>query len=374
MRLQRCPILIVLTQVVILQRPASSFLLNRGFSANSIQRCQHRQHPSSAVGPHALATFDDVNVTDSDTDVTKYKKSSPGWTEHPIKYGIPFDKLKVGQRLRGKVMEKSFHQGATGPKIFFNCGVGRIGSANRWRSVNGMLRLGGGGKSAYARSRVKDLANKGIMDLYVHKIRTDSGQLEVVLSLDNLEKQLTFEEERMPASSLMVGDEMEGRIVKLRPYGALVDVGANRMGMLHCRKVGKLLGKGIYSVGDMEGAGMGRGATVSVAVESNTSKRLFFDFTPGFKQNVKERKEEKRVENVEKKAARERLDASLVFGEQVKGEIVDIKPYGCILQLGENRRGLLHIQTVADAHGKYFAREQGLEVDYPQVCSLTLIL
>jgi predicted RNA-binding protein with RPS1 domain len=102
---------------------------------------------------------------------------------------------------------------------------------------------------------------------------------------------------KVSVSSLKPGQEVVGEINKLAPYGALVDVGANRDGLLHIQKVADLYGSYIDKEKGLVKAGLERGARIRVQVESNEKKRLFLDFTPA----VKEEAEKDRIERQEQK-------------------------------------------------------------------------
>ena len=47
-------------------------------------------------------------------------------------------------------------------------------------------------------------------------------------------------------------------------------------------------------------------------------------------------------------------------GDELIGSVVDVRPYGCIVHVGANRKGLLHIQKMADLFGRFIAKEQGI--------------
>lgn len=47
-------------------------------------------------------------------------------------------------------------------------------------------------------------------------------------------------------------------------------------------------------------------------------------------------------------------------GDELTGTILEVRPYGCIVHVGANRKGLLHIKMIAQLNGKYIAKEQGI--------------
>lgn len=109
------------------------------------------------------------------------------------------------------------------------------------------------------------------------RVQLECGRLEVCLLPEEVEKYQG--KPKIPVSSLQVGQVVEGRVFKLRPYGVIVDIGANRNALLHIRKVAKLYGKYIDEEKGLYEAGLERGARVRLAIESMDDKRLFLDFT-----------------------------------------------------------------------------------------------
>ena len=207
--------------------------------------------------------------------------------------------LSVGEKLLGRKVDGcDLLDGKTGPKVFFECGVGRVDPQGRWHIVNGMLRLGRqGARKSVTAKRVKRLTDK-VVDLYVTRIDTATGKLEVTTSAE-LAEEASQGKPKVPASSLKVGTELVGTVVRVEDYGVLVDVGANRLGLLHIQTVADLLGKYIDKARGLALAGLERGAQISVAVSSNEKKRLFLDFTTATKNEAhqqKFREEEERAQ------------------------------------------------------------------------------
>ena len=207
--------------------------------------------------------------------------------------------LSVGEKLLGRKVDGcDLLDGKTGPKVFFECGVGRVDPQGRWHIVNGMLRLGRqGARKSVTAKRVKRLTDK-VVDLYVTRIDTATGKLEVTTSAE-LAEEASQGKPKVPASSLKVGTELVGTVVRVEDYGVLVDVGANRLGLLHIQTVADLLGKYIDKARGLALAGLERGAQISVAVSSNEKKRLFLDFTTATKNEAhqqKLREEEERAQ------------------------------------------------------------------------------
>lgn len=223
--------------------------------------------------------------------------------------------LKIGDKLLGRKLDGcDLLEAKTGPKIFFECGVGRVDLKGKWHIVNGMLRLGRrGARRSVTKKRVGRMTGK-IVELYVSRIDTSAGRLEVTTSQEQAEEAAASGEKKIPASSLEVGDELVGTVVKVEDYGVFVDVGANRLGLMHIQRVADLFDRYIKESEGLAEAGLERGAKIRVAVVSNEKKRLFLDFTPDVKEDAdaerkeQQRKREEEEEKKAKKAASKKVD------------------------------------------------------------------
>ena len=230
--------------------------------------------------------------------------------------------LAIGQKLLGRKIEgRELVEGKTGPKIWFECGIGRIDGRGDWQMVNGMLRLGRrGARKSVTKKRIARMTDK-VVDLYVSKVDEARGLLEVTTSLEQA-GEIAGRDKKIPASSLEKGRELVGQVVKLEPFGAIVDIGANRNGLLHIQRVADLFGKYIDKEEGLVESGLERGAKIRVAILSNEKKRLFLDFTSDVKEdaNAKRKQEEQAkddkivAEKVDKKENGDDVYASVSDG------------------------------------------------------------
>ncbi len=125
--------------------------------------------------------------------------------------------------------------------------------------VSGMYRVAKNyAKPKVVKKKVQRLTGKEV-ELYVSKIRSSQGKLEVCASLEEFEREMEKVEsngEIVSASTLKVGEEVVGKVVDVRPYGVMVDVGANRKGLLHIQTVADLYGRFINKDAGLIEAGL----------------------------------------------------------------------------------------------------------------------
>ncbi|CAJ1966662.1 unnamed protein product [Cylindrotheca closterium] len=252
----------------------------QGNAAFGLMICGGKQQPkrsiTSSIGMSTHQSIADIAENEADPESSrtscfwKGKGEESKWEER-----IRIEDLYVGQQLSGHVVE-DFLDGRTGPKLFFECGVGRT-SNSKWSIVHGMLRLPKS-KSSVAIKRAARLRRKKACELYVSRIQLECSRFEVCTTRDEAEKIYNMEKKR-PISSLHVGEEVTGVVSKLLPYGAMVDVGANRLGLLHISTVAELNNKYIDKEKGLEAAGLERGANVRLSVASIEKRRLSLQFT-----------------------------------------------------------------------------------------------
>jgi predicted RNA-binding protein with RPS1 domain len=189
----------------------------------------------------------------------------------------------VGQKLKGTVVQELL-DGKTGPKLFLEVGAGRTDSRGKWTIVFGMARLSRG-KDSVIRKRASRLRTKESIDVWVSRVQKDCGRLEVCLGEEELVKYLA--KPKRNVSTLQEGEEVIGKVVRVENYGVVIDVGANRPGLLHILKVRSLYGKYVDGEKGLIDVGLGRGARVRLCVELVKKRRLSLDFTDDVKDEAK---------------------------------------------------------------------------------------
>lgn len=241
---------------------------------------------ASATPPAKKIVFSDDNR--ATTNLSEQPQPcfwKPSWKGGKWQRRIHLDDLKVGQKLQGSFVQELL-DGKTGPKLFFEVGVGRTDSKGQWSIVNGMLRLERA-KQSVVRKRAARLRQKEFVDLWVSRVQAGCGRLEVCLDEEKVQK---YQQDgtKIPVSSLARGKEVQGRVMRILPYGVMVDVGANRLGLLHIRRVRELYGKYIDKEQGLIDAGLEKGAQVRLSVDNVNKRRLSLDFTEDVKGEAKE--------------------------------------------------------------------------------------
>lgn len=148
-----------------------------------------------------------------------------------------------------------------------------------------MVRLGKRGiKASIVRKKLlKNIPPESLIEVYVSKIRVEEGTFEVCLNREEaLEIGASPFKRRtlISASTLQIGDELNGIVNNVTPYGVFVDVNANRNGLLHISKVAKQRDAYVAKEDGLKALGLGRGSPINVIVVSNERKRLELDLAP----------------------------------------------------------------------------------------------
>eukprot|EP00545_Synedropsis_sp_CCMP1620_P012258 CAMPEP_0119007944 /NCGR_PEP_ID=MMETSP1176-20130426/3351_1 /TAXON_ID=265551 /ORGANISM="Synedropsis recta cf, Strain CCMP1620" /LENGTH=361 /DNA_ID=CAMNT_0006960181 /DNA_START=137 /DNA_END=1222 /DNA_ORIENTATION=- len=252
----------------------------------AFQPLPSKSHQQSRTSFSRLSSASAETIEESEETITAPKtcfwKSPIGsWEQR-----ISFETLEVGQELRGVVFQELL-DGKTGPKVFLDCGVGRIDANGDWQIVTGMHRIRDRKKSVIGKKVSRLRTKQGGAQLWVSRVYAPSYQFEVVAR----EEQVPLPSEpRVPASSLEVDQELVGTVVRVASYGVLVDVGANRNGLLHIQRVADLFERYIDKEEGLIEAGLEKGAKIRVTVASNEKKKLFLDFPDDVKADSKEDK------------------------------------------------------------------------------------
>ncbi|CAB9515134.1 Domain protein [Seminavis robusta] len=286
---------IVPTHNAIVPNLPQSFRQRPSFTWQLVSSCATASTTDTGSEDTASAVDDDFKPSFYDTkEVNKWGK--PVWKERK-----QLSEVQLGERLEGYVVQ-TYLEGATGPKVYLECGVGRYNPQRKtWKMVNAMLRLGRkGAKESVTRKRLARLRNKKNFECFVSRVLLDNGHLEVVLNEYDVPES---QNDPVSVSSLKPGQELVGTVQRVVPYGVFVDVGANRPGLLHIQKVADLYGVYIDKDKGLEEAGLERGAKIKVRVDTNEKKRLFLDFTADVKEEAARERQEKEKQKKARKSS-----------------------------------------------------------------------
>ena len=202
--------------------------------------------------------------------------------------------------------------------VFLDCGIGRLDSKRNWQIVTTMLRLGGTGmKESVIQKKVAKLKKKtpGVQ-VFVSKIYNMSSRVEVVTDETALS---TPTKVMMSVGALKKNQEVVGTVVRLENFGAIIDVGANRYGLLHIQKVANLYGRYIDKIKGLEDAGLEQGARIRLEVAELDKRRLFLDFTSDVRNDAAI--EQQRKSEIDQQQKESRMKA---LADRLSGIVADV--------------------------------------------------
>ena len=145
--------------------------------------------------------------------------------------------------------------------------------------------------------------------------------------------------QRLSVYDLEVGQELEGVVQCLRPYGCFVDVGADREGLVH---------KSRMSLGFVEDVDehVSPGQQVTVWVY-----QVDPDGTLGLSMvEHLARRPAPNSEQLDAGVAGERGVRDLEVGQELEGVVRSVRPYGCLVDVGVEREGLVHISLMSEGY------------------------
>lgn len=256
---------------------------------------------------------------------------------------IPISTVTPGQQFFGKV-----------------CDVGPANSA--WIDINVAT---SSGKSVRARLRLpmKDglavLSEKpgSIIPVYARKVNASAGRLEVCKGHPPAPPPEYDPQIHRLVKSVTVSEHLKGRVLAVGPYGAVIDVGVFRT--THRGKLcllPALLQRKQFPVtwatsGDLVRRSdvtrvLSPGDEIAVWVRSvhPQSARFFVDVQPVDPAALQEKSNEKVRRR--RQARRRRSWDSVETGEQLRGTVREMAPFGVFIDAGLNRDVLLHFSEM----------------------------
>jgi len=133
---------------------------------------------------------------------------------------------------------------------------------------------------------------------------------------------------RRSLAELEPGMKLQGIVRSLQPYGAFVDVGAERDGLLHISQMGEGF---VQRVEDVLHIGQSITTWVRDVDEQRGRIRLTMR-VPG-----------------QTLAPRRKL-TELVEGEEMEGRVASVTQFGAFVDIGAETDGLVHVSQMADTH------------------------
>ncbi|NOZ04790.1 MAG: 30S ribosomal protein S1 [Chloroflexi bacterium] len=133
---------------------------------------------------------------------------------------------------------------------------------------------------------------------------------------------------RLPLGQLQEGMQYEGIVRNLQPYGAFVDIGAERDGLLHISQVGEGFVQRLEDV-------LHIGQSIVVWVRDVDEERGRVRLTtrmPG-----------------QTLVTRKKLD-DLIEGEVMEGRVCSITQFGAFVDIGAETDGLVHVSELSTMH------------------------
>eukprot|EP00466_Bigelowiella_natans_P012299 jgi/Bigna1/86019/estExt_fgenesh1_pg.C_70273 len=182
---------------------------------------------------------------------------------------------------------------------------------------------------------VSDLGEAGYIP-DASKFVSVGDEIEVkIKSVDATSQKLSLEANkaaRTTLSELPVGQTIEGKIRNVASFGAFVDIGAEKDGLLHISQMEGF----VENINDV--LKEGDSVTVRISgVDTENGKITLSQREEGSSSARKPRQKQDITKY-----------ADMKFEDKIKGEVVGIEPYGAFIQLEDGVRGLLPISYMAE--------------------------
>lgn len=229
----------------------------------------------------------------------------------------------------------------------------------RGRAVRARLRLPKGRDGKVS----TDLAEGSVIPVHVHRVTPVSARLEVRRGLEPPPNLLDVDEQTSRSLySLNVGERLEGTVVSLGSYGAVVDVGVHRVGrrgrlikfpgLLPRRHFGPGWGTTADSVRRADAdriIDIGDRVTTYARIIYPDSPFLLLDACPVDRDDIAAVQTEKRRRR--RNYRRRKPVSSVKVGDKRRGIVREMASFGVFIDLGLRRDGLLHYSAM----DKYYA-------------------
>ena len=154
----------------------------------------------------------------------------------------------------------------------------------------------------------------------------------------NGRRQQNTEKVREAIANLKEGDMINGKVRKLESFGAFVDIGVGKDALIH---ISQLSSKFTKNVGDI----LEQGQEIEARLLSIDSESLRIQLSLLSKEEEEQAKSQQKEK---RKPKQRRPKETLKVGQVIQGKIASIRPFGCFVELGENKTGLMHVSEIID--------------------------
>ena len=144
---------------------------------------------------------------------------------------------------------------------------------------------------------------------------------------------------REAVSSLSEGDMIKGKVRKLESFGAFVDIGVGKDALVHISQLSTQFTK---NVGDH----LEEGQEIEARLLSIDLESLRIQLSLISEEEAAKAKSEQGERK--RKPRQRRPKETLKPGDVIVGKVASVRPFGCFVELGENKTGLIHVSEIID--------------------------
>lgn len=278
-----------------------------------------------------------------------------------------FPRLNKKKRLQYRAASDASHISTVKPGQQFVGRVCDVGPANSaWIDINVKT---SSGRSVRARLRLSVKDGRcvfsempgAIIPVCVRKVNTMAGRIEVFKAHPSSPSTRFDPSIHKLLESVVVSEQLEGRVLAVGTFGAVLDVGVFRTAHRNkCRMLPALLSRKRFPATWATSADVVRRSdttrtlkpgdqlTVWVRAAYPQSARLFVDAKPVDPKTMLQEKAEMARNRRKARRRRRKSHDSVEIGEQLQGLVRELAPFGVFIDAGLNRDVLLHYSKMGD--------------------------
>lgn len=155
-------------------------------------------------------------------------------------------------------------------------------------------------------------------------------------------------------SQLSQGDMIKGKVRKLESFGAFVDIGVGKDALIHISQLSVEFTKNVED--HLEVGQEVEARLMNVDVES-----LRIQLSLISEEDQKKQEQQRGEGSQKRKARRSRPKETLKVGEVIVGKVASVRPFGCFVELGDNKTGLMHVSEIIDEESLDTLADMNLE-------------